>query len=247
MKMHYVYMSTFWYLKFVAQHFVTQHFVTQHFVAQHLVAWHFVAQHFVAQHFVARHFVARHFVARHFVARHLVAQHFVAQHLVAWHFVAQHFVNQHFGLWQKPSFPQAPTWIGRSWWSRWLRCARTNEGWLWTRRSARLTSSSELAEFVWGRFLNRVQVENFASCKHDGINLFTSSLKLAKFRFWNWFKNRPQNLQSSEFAEFRTCIVQNLQNSELWKFVKHAVVRLSWRTLIPWGELWSSGVDCSPL
>jgi hypothetical protein len=34
-----------------------------------------------------------------------------------------------------------------------------------------------------GRFLNRVQVENLPVAKMTGINLFTSSLELAKFRF----------------------------------------------------------------
>jgi hypothetical protein len=44
---------------------------------------------------------------------------------------------------------------------------------------------------VRGRILNRFQVENLHVAKLIGINLFTSSLELAKFIFWNWFKNRP--------------------------------------------------------
>jgi hypothetical protein len=43
----------------------------------------------------------------------------------------------------------------------------------------------------WGWFLNRVQVENLQIANLIAINLFTSSLELAKFSTWTRFKNRP--------------------------------------------------------
>jgi hypothetical protein len=49
---------------------------------------------------------------------------------------------------------------------------------------------------LWGRFLNRFQVENLQVVNLIGINLFTSSLKLAKFEFLNWFKNLPQHFST---------------------------------------------------
>jgi hypothetical protein len=57
---------------------------------------------------------------------------------------------------------------------------------------------STLSARTLGRFLNRVQVENLRVANLMGINLFTSSLELAKFSTWTRFKNHPPELCWSE-------------------------------------------------
>jgi hypothetical protein len=61
-------------------------------------------------------------------------------------------------------------------------------------------ASGHPAHGFWGRFLNRVQAENFASSnlevnKFIPIKFATCKFSTCKFSTWTWFKNRPLNLQ----------------------------------------------------
>jgi hypothetical protein len=71
------------------------------------------------------------------------------------------------------------------------------------------TATTRWRQFARGRFLSRFQVENLPVANLIGINLFTSSLELAKFRFWNRFKNRLM-LSSSLSQPFLTGISETV-------------------------------------